>query len=174
MIPFQMIIDISIAIVFLIILIEDIKERQVHLWLFLIALLFFVIKFILADVQYSYLLINGSFILIQLTGIAFFNYLKNRRFFPFEGILGTGDLFMWGLLLFCFSPFNFITFFIISLLFSFVAHCIISRKYSNTIPLAGWQGLCYVLIIVMQFAGWNYDLYSDYKWIDFISNVIER
>ncbi|TAJ09149.1 hypothetical protein DMA11_20640 [Marinilabiliaceae bacterium JC017] len=169
--PIRMI-DCLLIVVLITILMEDIRHRQVHLYLFAAGLLLFVIKFWQSGAEMEFVLINGGFLGVQLLGIISFSYIKNRQFYPFTGIIGVGDLLMWGLLIFGFSPVNFMVYFILSLFFSLIIHGLYTRKQSKTIPLAGLQSLSYLVIVIAKLLGWKYNCYLDDQWINILARGI--
>jgi len=155
-----------------VILVEDVRHRQVYLWLFMATFLVMLYKFWQSDGELLFLGMNAGFIVLQLVGVIVFSYLKTKRLYPFTGIVGMGDLLMWGILIFGFSPFNFIAFFIGSMLLALVLHYLFSKRTSPTVPLAGWQAFSYGVVLVMQIAGWSYNFYSDDPWIKLLGGEL--
>lgn len=157
--PF-LLLDISLLLVAAGVFWQDWQQRAVSVWLFVLLFALAGIRYGLAGLGYVPLLFNGLFIVIQLGVIVGYCLLRFRtaamlRYF------GLGDVLFWLALALLFSPFNFIAFFVGSLLASLVLYFIIRRIFQNeqmqTVPLAGFQSLLliFVLAFCQVYPGWQ-------------------
>lgn len=158
-------------ILFIIIFFEDVKSREVHLWLYISAFAVFSYKFYTAGMPFEFVLVNGVFILSQLVVIVGYSYFKSRNILSIKGVVGLGDILMWGLLILAFSPVNFILFFISSLIISLILHLLFLKQRYSTIPLAGLQALSYIPICALQLLNHNFSSYSDMLWFNIFANA---
>jgi len=147
---------------------EDLRYREVHIWYFALVLLIFGFHFYTEGVPFHYLIINFSFLLVQVVGIILYMVVKHRSFTPLNSFIGAGDILMWGLFVFAFSPLNFIIFFVLSLLLALLLHHGLSRRYNETLPLAGWQSLSYLLMMLTSSINSSIDFFND----EFILNLL--
>jgi hypothetical protein len=148
-------VEVVIAIVLLLIFIEDMKERAVHSYLFFVLaiLLFFTRLFTLPyhDVLLSWS-INILFILIQIGGVLLYFLFKEKKITNItRSKLGWGDICFWVAAAFYFSPLSFIVYFLLSIVISLTFHLIFRNlstyPHSASIPLAGYQSLILLLLI---------------------------
>lgn len=166
-------VDCCLMAILFTIFIEDIRSRQVHLYLFIVGFCLFFVKFCHSDADYISILINGCFICVQTLAIFLYIYLTKNDFRKIKEAIGVGDIFMWGLLIFGFSPINFILFFIASLFVSLFVYGLFMRKaVSKHIPLAGFQAIQFLILLLGQLFVHNYNLYSDDLIVNFVINGI--
>ena len=155
-----LLLDIALLFIAALVFWQDWQERAVSVWLFVLLFVLAGIRYALAGLGYLPLLFNGLFIFIQLgvlTGYCLLRFRSARllRYF------GLGDVLFWLALALLFSPFNFIAFFVGSLLASLVLYFIIRRIFQNepmqTVPLAGFQSLLliFVLAFCQVFPAWQ-------------------
>ena len=137
------------------IIVEDFKYRKISLiWLTSILITGVLIQ-MTTDVQFYYI-VSNTFVNLCIVainyGILFLYFsIKNKRIINLGNhYLGIGDLFFLISVSFLFSPLNFICFILFSLFFSLTfslfAKLILSNKF-KTIPLAGLQSLCLILLL---------------------------
>ena len=159
---------IEILIIFILGLVfrEDLKYRAVRWYYFLVLLILFIWEFIDNGYKFQFVLINISFLLFQLINISLFAYIRFRTFNIFKGTIGLGDILFWGILIFAFSPLNFLLFFISGAMFSLIVHLIFIKAKNKTIPFAGLQSLLLMLLFCAKILGLCWDLYDDYQLID--------
>lgn len=103
---------------------------------------------------------NLLLLILQLGLTALYFSLRKRKFINiFESYLGTGDLVFFLVLVFCFSPLNFILFLIVSGFITILGYIGANRK--TLIPLAGCQSivLCGLLLSSLIF---NIQPYNDF------------
>jgi hypothetical protein len=131
----------------------DFKYRAIPVYLILIAvivsILFAVTRNGLPDVL-KYSSVNTGIIVFQLSlTFAYLSAKKGRFINLFQSFLGLGDLCFFIVLIFCFSPINFIVFLIISGFVTIVCH--IRANSQTLIPLAGCQALvlCILLLVTL-------------------------
>ena len=105
---------------------EDFKYRAIH-WFWLVLFLFIVLLTNSFDI--NNVVLNFMFIMLKLTGVTLYFSIKNRRFVNIiNQYLGIGDILFFIPLLFLFSPFNFLAFFILSLTASIIGFGIINDQ----------------------------------------------
>ncbi|WP_291856848.1 hypothetical protein [Marinilabilia sp.] len=144
---------------------EDFKTRQVHLLLFVFGFLTAVLLSIERSFHYEFLLFNMVFVLINLLAVFGYGFIKGKSLTLNNKWFGLGDLLMWSILIFCFSPINFILFFIGSLFFSLLTYIFFFRKHNTLIPLAGNQSLCMVIVILGDLLGVSINFLLNDMWI---------
>jgi hypothetical protein len=123
-------------------------------------------RFIYINGSLSNILLNASFISMQIAGVFTYSMVKKRL--SIQKMIGVGDFFMWGILIFGFSPLNFIVFFITSSMTSLLLNWLLLFNNTKHIPLAGLQSLCFLFVIVLNKYGLINDLYSDYFWMNLL------
>lgn len=129
---------------------QDLRERAVSLVLFIALFLLAGLKYFILGISYEALALNCLFIFTQLVVILLycqFRY-KEKNIFKF---IGMGDLLCWGVLVWLFTPLNFVFFYIVSLVFSFMLFGLLKvikgNLPFNTVPLAGFQSLLLGLVL---------------------------
>jgi len=151
-----------------IIIYQDFKSREIS-W-FLIPLLFIVgIANALYNINLfeftSYVGINLSIIILNLLGVTLFVSLKEKKLKNIiDSYLGLGDVLFFLVLTTIFSPFNFILFFIGSILITsivYVAIILLNKQKQTLIPLAGAMSLLLVIALVVQFIYPSFNFYQD-------------
>lgn len=138
-----------ILICLTIIVFQDLKYRRIHVFL---PLLLFVIAVFKQDEnfrEWDNLFKNILFFLITFSVLTVYLSIKNKRFInPFEGYFGLGDFLFFLAISPLFHLYNFILYFILSLLFSLIIQLLLLKFMKNkTIPLAGFASLFLILII---------------------------
>ena len=137
------IIKIITLILLILIFLQDWKDRSVYWLLFpLLTVLLTGERFqnptVLAELMYS-VLINVSFIAIQLVILTFYFSIKNKKWINLTiGLLGLGDILFLLSIAFYLSVLNFLFFYIISLigvLLIWLSWQAISRKRQKYIPV---------------------------------------
>ena len=99
---------------------EDFAERRIHLFLFLIGYILTVMLTLKKGMHIEFLIVNFLFVVINIVAILGYCFIKKQQIKVASEWVGLGDILMWGMLIFYFSPFNFILF--------FMGYLIISRK----------------------------------------------
>jgi len=126
---------------------EDFKHREIHLaYLLVFISVSFLVSYRLN--QLEYVLFNLLFLAFNLIIVYIYFSIKNKGITKFIDVkLGWGDIVFWLGLIFHFSFVNFIIFFIISL----ILILILNFKNRNSIPLAAWQSIFLIIILIIDF-----------------------
>jgi len=133
---------------------EDIRHRTVHTYWFLglMAVLFGLqlgtqtIETVMTKYLYNLL-----FLAVLLGLLHIYYAVRHRRFvWLFDRALGWGDV----VLLVCLSGVwtlpGFVVFMIASLIFSLVIHMLCTRRYQDTVPLAGLQAISFGIFYILE------------------------
>ncbi len=144
---------IVLFIVLLVIIIQDIKHRAIHI--VLPVLLFFtalVINHLDHALSYANIAYNIIFIAVNVLGLFIYFSIKEKRFFnPIDSMLGLGDIFFFIAISPLFSLKAFIVFFVSGLIFSLIIHLVSNIfKKANTIPLAGYMSVFLSLNVFLK------------------------
>ena len=145
------IIGVLLIIVLLAIAREDWKERQVSLLWFLALLLVAMGYFYWLGGQISFMLTNLFFLLLQAALLLAYWLLRYKNLKLISGI-GVGDLVFMLIIASIFSPLNFVVFYFVSLVISLVAYLLVKQfihTKHNTVPLAGLQSMCLIVLITV-------------------------
>ena len=153
------------AIVLTLIFFEDLKHRGVSWYYFLILLALVFWRFVEMRGEWDFVLVNAAFVLAQIAMVSLWFFIRKGTFRVINQYLGLGDILFWTVMLFAFSPFNFILYFIASAIFSLVCFVLFVRGEERTIPLAGFQSLFFVLLIIIRAFGFHWSNYDDYQLI---------
>ena len=144
------------------ILYQDIKERNVYWFLFLIVsscagYLYFTRTFF-------ELFWRTSVMNLTVIGIIFLvlaGYSKFKLKVNLKDVFGLGDAFLFIGLCVAFPVATFITFFVFSLLFSMLLHFLFKQKQQETsVPLAGYMSLFFIGTYLLHWTGFIPNLYS--------------
>ena len=153
----------SILIIALIlILIQDVKERQVYWALFPLVglcggILYY--KNTLHELFYISVLMNIAFVSMLL--LVLFLYARLKLKTQLKNTFGLGDILMFLALSFSFSTVSFLVIFIFSLFFSLVLYFVLKKKKKiATVPLAGYMGLFFVFAYLSFWFGISDSLYN--------------
>jgi hypothetical protein len=141
---------------------EDFKYRAIHWW-WLITIS--VMSFFLKDVYLNVVILNLSFICIQLLGVTLYFSIKHGRFINLtNSFIGIGDILFFLSISFCLNPLEFIHFHIYSMIFALIGYTILKKiiepKYT-TIPLAGWMSIFLSICVIID---WLLDYKILEKW----------
>lgn len=141
---------------------QDIKERNVYWFLFIITA---------SSAGYLYytntffeLFWRTSVINLGIIGIIFLvlgTYSKFKLKVALKDVFGLGDALLFIGICFAFPVAAFITFFVFSLLFSLLLHILFKQKIKDkTVPLAGYMSLFFVVVYNFHWAGFIPNLYN--------------
>ena len=144
------------------ILYQDIKERKVYWFLFII---------VASSAGYLYythtffeLFWRTSLINLGIIGIVFLvleAYSKFKLKVALKDVFGLGDALLFFGVCFAFPVAAFIIFFVFSLLFSLLLHLILKQKTKETsVPLAGYMSLFFIGIYLLHWTGFLPNIYS--------------
>lgn len=137
------------------VLLQDVKERQVHWFLFPIigicsGILLYQNTF--SQLFFSTILINLSF-LVLLIGIVYL-YSKLKLKTAISNTFGLGDGLLFLVLAFSFSSVSFLVLFVFGLVFSLILHLFFKQKTKQkTVPLAGYLSLFFAITYISHWAG---------------------
>jgi len=144
------------------IVIQDFKERQVYLWLFLVTGITMALLH-LHDSMIQIFLINISInlliIFIIIAVLYFYATIKMKK--DLQQTLGLGDILFFMVLAIGFSTGTFLVLFTFSLIFSLVFYLAAKSnlKY-KTVPLAGLQALFIGIVFLVNWAFNFINLYA--------------
>ena len=153
------ILEVLIILLLTVIFYEDIKYREVNLYLFIVTFILFIAKAFLCHAMVLQIIFNYSFIGFLLLNVFLFTKIKTGSFKALDKTFGKGDLFLWIILAMGFSFFNYVVFLIASLIFSLLAFPFI-RKKNASIPLAGLQALFYGMVSILNTVIFKIDFYN--------------
>ncbi len=155
----------------LLVLVEDLKYRAVHLWVFpLLLVSFMVLK--LQDSSFATVLTESAFNL----ALIIFNLILLTAYFSIKfkkptlitrSLIGWGDILFFGCMIPLFSFRQFVLVFPLSVAFSLIAFLLlsVSKKQADLkVPFAGFQALFVLALIGLDYLGEvsikGYDLIS--------------
>ena len=146
---------------------QDIKDKQVHVALFLLLGIVFITHNIVFGMHASFFrhtAINLGFLLLE-TGLLFmYVWFRKRTARHFLSLLGLGDIVFFVLLALLLSPLNFIAFFMgtlmLVILFYGIRHFLFANA-DNRIPLAGIQAALMAALLVADYFWKAFNVYSD-------------
>ncbi|SNT14021.1 Type IV leader peptidase family protein [Ekhidna lutea] len=143
-----------VFISFLLIFYQDLRNREVDLFLFLVLIgASLTIKWGFILNNYWHLIFNTVFILINFAALFFYCRVRFPNKKLFKSLIGQGDILMWFSLVALFEFEKFILLFVLSLIFSFLCHYLLIqfRFYNNsTVPLAGFQSIFFSAVFVIE------------------------
>ncbi|MFV5701706.1 hypothetical protein ACM55F_07515 [Flavobacterium sp. XS2P12] len=149
--------------VFLIIFIQDCKDRKVYWFLYpIVGILVFVLQMEVVPI-YS-VIVNASFNLLFVFVLLFVCYLyaafKLKKALLKEAF-GLGDVLFFLFISFSFSIVSFFVLFLFSLVFSLLLHFVLQHKQiDKTVPLAGYLSLFFGVVYGISFFGYSNLLYA--------------
>lgn len=163
--------DFLLALVFLLIIYQDFKERAISAWT--IPLIFLLSVYLAwSDLIWEawFLLFNVSFIAVQLLGVSLYFSLKHRQWVNVtKDYLGLGDVLFFLAITPLFAPLQFCCFFVASLVFILLGAGIyhLSIHKLKTIPLAGAMSICWLLYRALL-SYYNLSSYNDWTLLQYI------
>lgn len=141
-----------LIIVFTTIFYQDFKSRMVYWFLYpVVGILAFAVQ--LYHVPLAIGLSNFGFNLLFVSlilGISFI-YLRLRKL-AITAAIGLGDILFFAFITFTFSIVSFLVLFIFSLMFTVILHFVLSsKKEQQTVPLAGYMSLFFLVVYTITF-----------------------
>lgn len=140
---------------------QDIKERQVFLWLLILAGTLMGYLHFQESISLLFLgniLFNFSIVFILYSSLVFYSFWKLKK--SISQTFGLGDLLFFAVLAIGFTTVTFLVLFTFSLLFSLVFYLSIKSKLKiKTVPLAGLQALFIGLVYTTN---WMFQLTNLY------------
>jgi len=137
------------------VLLQDIKERQVYSFLFpIIGLCAGVLFYQNTLPQLFYITVAVNFVFVALLIAVVFLYSKLKLKTSISNTFGLGDGLLFLALIFSFSSISFVILFVFGLIFSLVLHLILNKnsKY-QTVPLAGYLSLFFSITYLAHWFG---------------------
>lgn len=164
----QLLIDIVLVVLLAIVVVQDLKQREIS-WLLIPFLLgvFLAKGFLLISfgelIRNS--LLNVCFIVLQLLVLTVYISLKNKKIINvINSYLGLGDVLFFVVICVAFSSVNFILFYVMSLLFTlggFIIYNLLATKTTKEIPLAGAMAMVMITLILLNQFMPQFDFYND-------------
>ncbi len=141
-----------LLILFLIIFLQDVKERQVYLFLLISTILLGGFIYLFKTILAVYLInvsINLVFVLLLFCLLKIYSKFKlNKNVFE---VIGSGDFLFFIVFAVSFPTVSFFVLFSISLIFSLLLFLILKFKLkSKTVPLAGFQALFLFIVLTLN------------------------
>ena len=151
-----------LIILFGLIFIQDLKERQVYWFLFpLVGILSGYLFYIstLPELFIASIVLNAIFVSLMLLSVILYSNLILK--IKARDAFGLGDALLFLSLIFSFSSVSFLVIFVFGLLFSLVIHLILKQtNTSRTVPLAGYLSLFFGLSYLAFWTGLTDSLYA--------------
>jgi hypothetical protein len=143
-----------ILIILIIIFLQDMKYRKIHIVLpiFLFGITLSFIEGYDFSGKVFFILPNFLFLLLTFSVMVFYMSIKEKKFLnPFKNYFGVGDLLFYLAITPLFFLYNYILFFVLSLVFSIIVHLIVRPLLSQkTVPLAGYAAVFLMVVIVSE------------------------
>jgi len=155
---------------------QDFAGRAIHWFLFpLLCALLLASSMLTKHFEISFVLINGG-IAFSVLGLLhlYIHITKGHGLMSGERVFGWGDVLFFATLTLAFSPVNFVTFYVGSLIGTILLFLLI-RLFGvpiRYIPLAGMQALLLALVTVCDLDKANANLYNDTPILNLISYAI--
>lgn len=148
---------------------QDFKNREIS-WFLIPLLLIIGITNALISIDYkdflTYAGINLAIVMLNLLGVTLFISLKEKKIKNIiDTYLGLGDILFFFVLTVLFSPFNFILFFIGSILLTSLVYIIVmlfDKIKQPLIPLAGAMSLVLIVALAFQHFYPSLNFYQDF------------
>jgi len=140
--------------VFLLVFVQDSKDRQVYWFLYpIIGILVFILQ--IEKISFYPAFINGGFNLgfVFLLILVCFLYAKLKLKQPLlKEVFGLGDILFFIAIAFSFSIVSFLVLFVFALLFSLLLHLALKHRQTNkNVPLAGNMALFFGVVYGVSF-----------------------
>lgn len=151
----------ALVLVFILVFVQDIRERKVFWFLFpIVGVLVGILHFqsTLPELFWISVLLNMAFVALLL--IVVYLYSKFKLKVTIKETFGLGDALLFVALVFTFSTVSFLIIFIGSLLFSLVLHMLTKKSNKATdVPLAGYMSLFFLFAFIANWTHLINDLY---------------
>ncbi|WP_394853501.1 prepilin peptidase [Flavobacterium capsici] len=141
----------AILLLLIAIVYQDLKQRKIHV---VLPIMIFVFSLIVAknkiDLSTKIILTNLFFLIIVISSLVVYMSLKNKKFLnPFANYFGLGDFLFYVAITPLFFTFNYLLFFIFSMLFSIIMQLVLRKVMAEkTVPLAGFSSILLIAIMV--------------------------
>jgi len=156
----KLLLEVVLIVLLLLVFIQDMKSRSIHVILPLLIAGTGVYFFVTAKSPLHIVAYNLTFLLITFVGLYLYLCLKARKFSnPFHSI-GLGDILFFIAIVPFFSTHNYILFFITGMLFSIIAFALLTTKSkSKYVPLAGFLALYMIVLKSVSYVA-DLDFYT--------------
>lgn len=144
---------------------QDFKYRAVYTWMFPAAVALVTVQSVMLH-TFSFTAVGINLLIIALQ-LALLNLLmywrKEEWLMAGEQWMGWGDVAFFAVLAFCFSPVNFVVFYVISLLLVLIGSLtiMVAGYKVGRIPLAGGQAALLAIVWLFDYSHWGRRLYMD-------------
>ena len=149
----MILLKILLLISFVLIFIQDFKDREVYWFLFITTSI--IQGFLFFDNTnnlFFYISICINLLIICILILILFLYTKFKLKLKLNEAIGIGDILFFIGLAFAFPPITFTVLFVFSLIFSLFLHFIMKNKI-ETIPLAGYMSVFFMIIYTIYWFG---------------------
>lgn len=133
---------------------QDLKFRRIHVVLPALLFIFSMVLFTRKpEMNSTVFIINMLFFLLIIIILVVYMSLKNKKFInPFSNYFGLGDFLFFLSVTPLFLTYNFILFFILTMVFSIILQMLFQKRMKEkTIPLAGFSALLLMLLVLKDF-----------------------
>lgn len=135
----------------LVIAVQDIRKRTIHLILLVLVFLFsLIINHFEKELELRFIVNNMVFIFLNISGLFLYYIIKTKRLLnPLKDKIGLGDVIFFIAITPLFNLNVFALFFIVSLAASLLLHIFISKKKKHqTVPLAGYLSIFLIFFLL--------------------------
>lgn len=174
----MLLLRIAILAVLSAIFLQDLKSRSVQWFWFPLAAVFLAIdqwqEGIPLKEIFIHAALDGAFLFIQLLLLTIYYSVKQKKRIDLTtaGLLGWGDILLLVSIGFYLSPFNYIFFYLGSLLASlslWPLYQLAAAKKNKQIPLAGLQAMFFIVLLACYWCLGSIDLHQDTWLLYFIT-----
>lgn len=152
---------------------QDFRYRGIYWWLFPLLLILFIVEGALSTAFTEMIRAAGCnvfFLMVQVILLSGYISVKTGRLTNiFKGYLGLGDLLFLLSISFCFSFLNFVLFYLVSLLLVILFTLLFGKREktkNEKIPLAGYQALLLLVVLLASHFFKGLDLRTDFSLIN--------
>ncbi|WP_396591869.1 hypothetical protein [Allomuricauda sp. R78024] len=150
-----------VVIVLLLIFVQDLKHRAIHITLPVLVAAIGLYFFISEHRDYTIIGYNFFFLLITFVGLYLYLVIKNNKIINLFLSVGVGDLLFFVAVIPYFSTINYILYFITGMMFSILVFIIIKiLSKTELVPLAGLLAI-YFMILKGIFYWMNLDFFNN-------------
>ncbi len=150
--------------------IQDFKSRSIRFWWLIYPVAAISAFFLAKNELPTTSLLSGAvfnilFIVMQLLVLTVYFSFKHRKLVSiFDRFLGWGDVLLFIVFCFLFSPVNFILFYMLSTFLSLCLALCWLQKIDKRIPLAGLQASMYLIVLAINWVIPSFSCYND-QWL---------
>lgn len=145
----------------ILVLFQDIKDRQVYWFLFpIIGLCSGTLHYLNSSPQQFLITVFINFIFVSILMTVVFLYSKLKLKTSITNTFGLGDGLLFLALAFSFSKLSFFILFVFGLTFSLLLHLFLKKSKHTTVPLAGYLSFFFAITYVSFWSGMINSLYT--------------